>query len=168
MLSSESKTQNTFSSTTGTRNIILNLEISQYQNRKGCYPGTVSAAFYLARFVENDMSTILDFILTSQDVTIDSKKLSRIPKSSDKSEEKLLSPLNYEKFKMGIQLRMLNLIHQEHRKEIVEEILHLQDWLDQDIILIIKEFYIKLKEYLFKWKNYSSFSSSAEISVENE
>ncbi|CAG8586864.1 19991_t:CDS:2, partial [Racocetra fulgida] len=108
MLSSESKTQNTFSSATGDTKYYFkfrNFTLSEFdqlekQKSKGLgYPGAVSAAFYLARFVDNDMPTIPDFMLTSQDDTIDSKKLSSIPASFDKSEEKLLPPLNYEKFK---------------------------------------------------------------------
>ncbi|CAG8749387.1 1145_t:CDS:2, partial [Dentiscutata erythropus] len=212
MLSSESKTQNTFSNATGDtkyyfkfRNFTLSEfdQLERQESRGLGYPGAVSAIFYLARFVDNDMPTVPDFLLRSQDDTIDSKKLNtKIPTSFDKSEEKLLPPLNCEKFKnepiaiLHLNYRpapwfsdeiektfnedyseefnyeYLNLIHQGHRimiylsififfikftyiyrHEIVEEILHLQDWLDQYIITIIKELYVKFEEYM-KWEKY--------------
>ncbi|CAG8601218.1 3883_t:CDS:2 [Dentiscutata erythropus] len=79
MLSSESKTQNTFSNATSDTKYYFkfrNFEFDQLENQefKGLgYPGA------------------------SQDDTIDSKKLNTT--SFDKSEEKLLPPLNCEKFK---------------------------------------------------------------------
>ncbi|KAF0517001.1 Beta-hexosaminidase precursor [Gigaspora margarita] len=232
MLSNESKMQNTFSNATGDTKYYFkfrNFTLSEFnqlekQESKGLgYPGAISAIFYLARFVDNDMPTVPDFMLRSQDDIIDSKKLdTKIPTTFDKSEEKLLPPLNYEKFKnepiavLHLNYRpapwfsdelkktfneedygeefnyeyieYINLIYQEYRTmiylsififfikstyiyryEIVEEILHLQDWLDQDIITIIKEFYMKFEEYFLKWEKHqeyptiSSFPSSENI-----